>query len=358
MTLLASAVLILLLPATAQAAPLEDMLDTASLTEELPDEASELLRGLSPSELPGEGVMRRLAEAAAEKAQEQLAAVCHTAGTLLLACVFVSLSKPFAPDRQGPPYVVFAGVAAIGAAAMTDLNSFLRTGLDSLESLMDYSRVLLPVLASASAASGAVGGAAAKYGATALMMDVLLTAGRSVAAPCICGYAALSLAGAAMGGETLLAAKKLMKTVCTVILSGICMAFTAWIALTGIVVGTADTLTARVTKTAVSAALPVVGSILSDAAGSLSAAAGILRNSIGIFGLLAVLGICLRSLTALGVRYLVYRLSAAVCCCVADKRMGDLVRDLGTCFGLMLSLNGAGALMVFISIYSLMRTVL
>ena len=350
--------LAVLLPATALAAPLEDMLDTAPLTQELPEEAAELLEGVSPTASPGEGPLRRLAEAALERAEAEVSAVCRTAGILLLVCVFVSLSESFALDRRGPPYVVFAGVAVIGAASISDLDSFLRLGLDSLASLTDYSRVLLPVLAAASAASGAVGGAAAKYGATALMMDVLLTAGRSAVAPCICAYAALSLAGAAVGNEVLTAAKKLMKSVCTVLLSGICMAFTAWLALTGVVAAAADTLTARVTKTAVSAALPVVGGILSDAAGSLSAAAGVMRSSIGVFGLLAVLGICLGSLTALGVRYLVYKLSAAVCSCVTDKRLGELVRDMGTCFGLMLSLNGAGALMLFISIYSLMRTVL
>lgn len=55
----------------------------------------------------------------------------------------------------------------------------------------------------------------------------------------------------------------------------------------------ADALAARVTKTAVSAALPVVGSILSDAASTLAAAAGTLKATIGIFGLLAVAAICL-----------------------------------------------------------------
>lgn len=81
-------------------------------------------------------------------------------------------------------------------------------------------------------------------------MDVLLSVARSVLVPCVCGYAALSVADAAVGNEILKTAKKIMKTVCTALLSAVCVAFTAWLSLTGVVTGTADALAARVTKTA------------------------------------------------------------------------------------------------------------
>ena len=146
-----------------------------------------------------------------------------------------------------------------------------------------------------------------------------------------------------------------MKTVCTALLSAVCVAFTAWLSLTGVVTGTADALAARVTKTAVSAALPVVGSILSDAASTLAAAAGTLKATIGIFGLLAVAAICLPPVLTLGVRFFVYK-TAAVCECVADKRFSELISNLGTAFALLLAINGAGAMMLFLSLYSLIQT--
>ena len=183
-------------------------------------------------------------------------------------------------------------------------------------------------------------------------MDVLLSVARSVLVPCVCGYAALSVADAAVGNEILKTAKKIMKTVCTALLSAVCVAFTAWLSLTGVVTGTADALAA-----AVSAALPVVGSILSDAASTLAAAAGTLKATIGIFGLLAVAAICLPPVLTLGVRFFVYKLTAAVCECVADKRFSELISNLGTAFALLLAINGAGAMMLFLSLYSLIQTV-
>lgn len=59
----------------------------------------------------------------------------------------------------------------------------------------------------------------------------------------------------------------------------------------------------------------------------------------------------------LGVRFFVYKLTAAVCECVADKRFSELISNLGTAFALLLAINGAGAMMLFLSLYSLIQTV-
>ena len=343
------------LPPSAYAAELP--LDTTELVEELPGEARELIGDLRPDKLPDDSLPERLWGAFRDQITSHLSGALHTAGILLLVCVFVALSETLELGKASPPFIIYAGVAAIGASAISDLDSYLQMGMESLRELSEYSRVLLPVLSTASAAAGGVSAAAGKYAATAMMMDALLSAANAVVAPGICAFAALSLANAALGSELLAMAKKLVKTVCTSVLSALCMGFTAWLTLTGVLSGVSDTLTARMAKTAISGALPVVGGILADAAGSLSAAAAVMRNSIGIFGLLAVAGICLESVCSLAVRYMMYRISAAVCTCVANKRLGELIRDLGTCFGLILSLNGAGAMMLFVSVYSLMRTV-
>lgn len=334
------------------------MTDCEALREAIPEEAEELLQGLSPTELPGEGFFPVLGERIIDMAEEAARPVIHTAGIILLICVFISLSRSLELGGSAPNIIVFAGVAAIGGASMGDLQAFLPKGAESLQTMCDYARVLLPMLSGAAAASGSTSGAAAKYGVAAVAMDILLSLSRNVAVPCVGGYAALSLADAAVGNEVLKSAKHLVRSLCITMTTSIAMGFTGVLSLTHVIGTSADTLAARLAKTAVSTALPVVGGILADAAGSLAAAAGLLRGTIGVFGIIVIGTICLSGVIPLFLRYLAYRLSAALCSCLADKRMGELVGDLGTCFGLMLALNGAGALMLFVSIYSLMRTVL
>ena len=194
------------------------------LTEALPEEAAPILSGVSPEELPQESVWRTLLRTAWEKVRSSAADICRTGGILLCVCVLVSLTDTLDLGSRAPPYITFAAVAVIGTATISDLRSYLSLGRETLQTLSDYSHVLLPVLSSAAAASGAAGSAAAKYAATAGCMDALLSVARSVLVPCVCGYAALSVADAAVGNEILKTAKKIMKTVCTALLSAVCVA--------------------------------------------------------------------------------------------------------------------------------------
>lgn len=328
------------------------------LTDALPDEAREQMNGLTPDHLPGEGVLEKLAKAAADKLNAEVQAVTKTAGLLLAVCLITSISDALELGSVPEGYVMLAGVAAIGTAGISDLKSYIRLGTDSLHTATEYAKAVLPVLSSAAAAGGAATGASARYAATALFISILLEAADRVIVPCITGLAALSVANAAMGNNMLKSAAKLLKRICELLLTALCLGFTAWLSLSGVVSDPADAFAARAAKTAISTALPVVGSILSDAAGTVAAAAGVLRGSIGVFGILAVAYICIGPFVALGVRFLAYRLSGVICCCVADKRLAKLIEDLGSCFGLILALNGAGALMLFISLYSLIRTAL
>ena len=341
-----------------KAASLEEMLDTQALESALPPETQAYMPKGDPLDLDFIGAMKDIGESIWEKLRQTVASSMRTAGVLLVVCISVSLAETLDPSGGTPQFVLFAGVAAIGAAALEDFDYYLNLGTGSLRSIADYSKVLLPCLASAAAAGGSVGGSAAKYAATAFFMDLLTQAAEAVIVPGICAYAALSVADGAVGNQALKTAKKLMKSICSLMLTGLCLAFTSWLALSGIVSDSADAVTVRMAKTAVSTVLPVVGSILSDAAGTLAAAAGALKCSIGAYGMIAVLCICIGPFLALGVRYAVFKISAALCGCVSDKRLTALVDDLSGCFGMILALNGAAALMMFLSVYSLIRTVI
>ena len=358
MSILTILIMSILSESAALAVNLAGELGTEDLTEALPEEVAELLPDLSPTKLPDKGILQKAATRLAEKAMELSRTVFRTSGVVILVCLMISLTKSLELRERETEYVVFAGVAAIGAVSIGDLDSYLQSGVRALETMCDYGRVVLPVLTSAAAASGSTASAAAKYELTALFMDMLMSISRSIALPCAGGYGALALADAAVGNDVLRAVKRLVKKICTTVITLTALGFTAWLSLTDLVSGTMDTLGAKMAKTAVSAALPVVGRILSDAAATVTAAAGVLRNSIGVFGILTVLGICLAGVLPLGVRYLFYKLSSVVCSCIADKRMGELVGDLGTCFGLILAVNGTGAFLLFFSFYSLMRTAL
>ncbi|MFB0919667.1 MAG: stage III sporulation protein AE [Oscillospiraceae bacterium] len=253
--------------------------------------------------------------------------------------------------------VTLGGTVAVSAIAISNVHSFIGLGVETLTALSDFSKALLPVMCSAAASAGAITSASAKYAATALFMDILITISVDIILPLISLYLAATIANAALSKDSLANVAKLLKWLCTTALTLLMMAFTAYLGMTGLISGKADEVATRLTKTALGTVLPVVGSIVSDAAETLVAGAGIIRNAIGIFGFLAVAAICLTPFLTLGLHYLVYKGTAAFTEALADKRMAELVSDVGAAFGMLLALVGCGGMMLFFSIISSMKAV-
>ena len=253
--------------------------------------------------------------------------------------------------------VSLGGTVAVSAIAISDVHSFLGMGMETLLSLSDFSKALLPTMCAAAASAGAFTSASAKYAATALFMDVLITIATNVIMPLISIYLAAVIANAVLSKDTLANVSKLLKWLCTSALTLLTLAFTSYLGMTGLISGKADEFATKLTKTALGSVLPVVGSIVSDTAETLVAGAGILRNAIGVFGFLAVAAICLTPFLTLGLHYLVYKGTAAFSEALADKRMAELISDVGAAFGMLLALVGAGGIMLFFSLISSMKAV-
>ena len=98
--------------------------------------------------------------------------------------------------------------------------------------------------------------------------------------------------------------------------------------------------------------VPVVGGILSDAAETVLAGAGVLKNAVGVFGMLTILSICLVPFLQLGIHYLTYKLTGALAATVADGRVAGLIDQIGSAFGLVLGMTGASALLLLVSMVS------
>ena len=133
--------------------------------------------------------------------------------------------------------------------------------------------------------------------------------------------------------------------------------FTGFLTLTGAATGAVDAMTVQMTRSAIATAVPVVGSIISEATGTVLAGAGVLKNAVGIFGMLAVLAICLTPFLNMAVQYLLYKLTAFLAGIVTQGALAELINALGTAFGLMLGMTGSCALLLLISITSAVSAV-
>lgn len=332
--------------------------DTEEVEQALPDAAQEILGEVTVNDaVSGTGLFKTIWQWVVSALQEQLARAANSACTALGVVLLCSLIGAVSENGQMPDFAVMAGALAIMSCCAGDMTSFLGQTETALTDLSDFSKALLPCIAAASAATGSGAAGAARYTASALGLDILMTVGIQAILPLIYAFAAVSTADAALPGGTLGGPAKLLSWLCSTLLTGLTTAFTLCLTLSGIIAGSADKLAGSLTKTAISAALPVVGSILSDAADTYLAGAALLRNGVGIFGLAAVLCVCIGPVLSLGLHYLLFKAAACIAEPFSQGRLSALIGNIGTAYGMALGLLGSAAAMLFVSIVLSMEAV-
>ena len=265
---------------------------------------------------------------------------------LLVILMFCALAESVGELGKGSVKAAsLAGTLAVAAVAVADVNSLLGLGRGAMENMTSFANVLLPAVAVVTAATGAVTGAA-------LFSDLLIGLINGLLVPLLYGYIAASVAQAALGREELKRMADLLKWTVTTLLTIATIAFVSYLTASGVVAGTADAAAVKAAKFAISGAVPVVGGILSDAAETVLASAGVLRGTVGVFGMVTILGICLLPLLRLAVHYLTYKLVAALASALGSGPPCALVDRLSSAFGLVLGMMGASCLLLLITLVS------
>lgn len=328
------------------------------LVDAVPEEAEMLLNDYSFLGASDAGeLLSRLWDKAVTAAKAHFREAVESAVVVLAITFLCSLASAFFPDGKAPGYVTIAGVFAIAVMVIADTGSFIENGTDTLNTISEFSTILLPCLAGIVATGGAAVSASAKCGATLLFLNILITVCVRVIAPLINVYLACVIGYAAFENQAFSAMTNLIKWVCNTSLTLLVTVFTAYIGISGVITASGDLVTTKFAKTAISTALPVVGKIVSDAASTVVAGISILRNSVGVFGMIVILCVTMTPFISMGVRYLMFKGAAAAASVFPDKRFSGLIDGVGTAFGMMMAMTGSAAVMVFIALISLIRTV-
>lgn len=353
---LLTALLILALSlALAGEAGAEESLDR--LERGLPSQARDVLAGESlDGSLDVGAVMERLLNSALDALSGIFRDALKCAGAIFAAAMLTSVAAPLLPKSQGGiDYVNLIGAAAILTAGVGGAASLIGEAAEVITELTDFSKLLLPVMASASAVSGAAASAAAKYAASSLFLSLLMTLGQKVILPMIYLYLAASAGEAAFGGCGGIA--KLLSKGVTRLLTLVALAFTLYLTVTGLIASSADAAAVKLTKTAISTLLPVVGGMISDAADAVASGMGVVRACAGAVGVVSVLAVCLAPFLKLAVTSALIRAAATVSETVAGPRLSALMEALATAHTLALALAGTHAAILTVSVAAAARAV-
>ena len=326
------------------------------LKNALPNETRHIMQEIEPTGADLQSGLKTVVQDAAENIGDHIKSGAKTAVLLLAVVILGGVGGSISPEGNTAA-VNLAVVLSAALISVSETGSMIATATDTIENMTDFSRIMLPVLGSSAAAAGKPASAAVLYAATMAFSQLLMTVIKNYALPLTYAYIACCVANAAIGGKVLGRMAKLIKQAITISLTVLIFIYIGYLSISGAVSGSADAVSVKAAKLTISTLVPVLGGIISDAAETVVAGAGILKNSVGVFGLLAVLAMCLGPFIGLGIKYLVYKLTAAICGAVADDRVVALIDSISGAFAMIIGMVGATALMLFVSIISGIRMV-
>ena len=124
--------------------------------------------------------------------------------------------------------------------------------------------------------------------------------------------------------------------------------FVGVVSLEGTLSSSIDGITAKTGKAVVSSAIPVVGKILGDAVDTVLGCGLILKNAVGIIGVVIIIGICIVPIIKLTILTMSYKIVAVATQTIADSKITGLLEEIGDVFKILLGILCAISFMLII----------
>lgn len=347
-TLLLFWILLCLTLSVSAADGLEERFDLSKLEHAVPSAAAELLRDANGADTDFGSRVLSLLRKAVLKLDSFFAQSLRDI-MLILAILVLAAIAGVEERNEAKRATVLAGILAIMSAGAVQLKSLLQLGEDTLMEMQGFSDLLLPVITSTAAASGNFTASGALYFGATAFSALLLHLMTAWMVPMLYVFLALRAADAAAGSSILTGLADLTKWTVKAVLKVLLFTFTGYMTLTGILSGAADATAVKAAKLTLSGVVPIVGSMISDASEAVIVSAGTIRNTVGVFGLMAVLAICILPFFRIGIQYLLLRVAAAMGGTIGLPQHVSVVSALSEATGLLLAMTGTGALLMLVS---------
>lgn len=337
--------------------PLADMEETLQQLE-IPAETADLFAeaGISPEQSEGlremdpHSGLKTLLRTAASEAAEPLRLGGRLLALTILLTLLGSLGDAAADSSVRQVFDTVSAVICITAAAEPLCGCLERTA-DALETGQAFMAGYIPVFAGFLAAGGSVAGGAAYHVFVLFLTETVMLLANRLLFPLLQWGTALGIADAVNPKLRLGQFVSGFRTAVTWTLGTVMALFSALLSVRSFVASAADSLAAKSAKLLTSSVIPVIGSAVSDAYGTVQGSIILLRNSTGAVGILVIIWLTVPPLLSLLCYRAVFRLMQIVAETAGTETLGSLFRNAQTvlsaafailvCYAVMLIFSSA-----------------
>lgn len=236
------------------------------------------------------------------------------------------------------------------ALAIATLTTALNTGKETINNMVDLMMALLPILLTIMVSMGALTSAALFHPIVFTAVNALGNLVQYVVFPLIFLATVLVIVNHLSEHFKVSQLASLVKSTSIAILG---FAFTIFLGVTsiyGVTASVSDGVSLRAAKFASSNFVPIIGKMFADALDVVAGCSLLLKNGLGLIGVIAILLICAFPAIKILSFVLIYKLAGALIQPVADTRIVNFLNSMGNSMIMVLVAIMVVGLMFFISV--------
>ena len=232
-------------------------------------------------------------------------------------------------------YVQYILIVTLIMSNFADIINMVK---DSINNLVGFCNTLIPILITLIMTTGSVISANLLQPILLFIITFIGNLITNVILPIVLVSTALGIVSKIATHVQLDRLTKFFNSSVVWILGVVLTLFVSLLSIEGSLSSSVDGITAKTTKAAVSSFIPVVGKILGDAVDTVIGCASILKNAVGIVGIVVIIGICITPIIKLALLMGTYYIGAALCQPIADEKIVKLLEQMGDTFKVLLAI--------------------
>ena len=272
-------------------------------------------------------------------------------GSILAIIVIHSVLKSISESLENDnisKLIYYVQYILIITIVLTNFSDIVKMVQDTTTNLVAFMNMLVPLLITLMMSTGSIATSGVIEPIILFMINFIGNMIQDVLLPLIMIFVALVILSKLSSQVKIDKLSKFMKSGIVWFLGIILTIFVGVVSLEGTMSSSVDGITAKTTKAVVSSAIPVVGKILGDAVDTVLGCGIILKNAIGLVGVIIILGICIVPIIKLALMTILYKLLAGITQPIADEKITSLLEQIGDIFKMFLAILSSISFMIII----------
>lgn len=297
----------------------------------------EILDDAIEGKVDNSSLLKRLLNLLGDQVLDNIKGIISILAIIIIHSILKSISESLENDGVSK-LIYYVQYILIVTIIMSNFSDIVLTVQDTTTNLVAFMEMLIPLLITLMMYTGSITTSGMLEPIILFMINFLGNIIQSIIIPLVLVFTSLVIISKISDKVQIDKLSKFLKSGIVGFLGIILTIFVGVVSLEGSLTSSVDGITAKTAKSIVSSAVPVVGKILGDAVDSVLGCGIILKNAVGIVGVIIVIGICIMPIIKLTVLTLAYKLLACVVQPVADGKIVSLLDQIGDIFKLLLAI--------------------